>query len=476
MSKKIFLIMLISVLYILCESGCSKNNLYEKSTVQNEQTKEKIYFDKGEFTNADNICDTTQMKELFGARENILTGEISEFIFVNEVSNMFDIPGMLQTNVKGEMCEDMIPQGIVLHNGHWFITAYCYKKEHNSVMYVLDAKENNLVTTLVLDSKTRAGGIAYANGYLWIAATSKVYYYDYNDIKEIVDSIETKQNVKSVSVSKCKHGSVDMAEGIEASFLGICDSYLCIGAYQTILQDNKSIYFCNPIIKDDGKIEIISSMLLPQYAQSMSIIKDDGKSYMLINVAMADYDSCVYVYEMDEQFNAKIVKKIYVPCFAKGIYSTEEKTYILFQSCAKKYRENIKVPIGSICAIDNELILGRKQIAEDGNAIIAEEKEFYQEFFNLSDDEVNEIKKYVKNYYESVTVEDNTEVAKLEEIKVNKNWRNYKYCIEMEQEDYLINKFVVVDVIVSKGSNTECRQIFLSKLDEESWHVIGERL
>lgn len=106
----------------------------------------------------------------------------------------FPVPGLSVTNVRGENCSCMTPQGITVAKNYLLISAYCnsekYRtdlekrvakgknaerlekeknhKQHKTVLYVLDKKTEKLITTLALDDHTHAGGITYDGTYVWV--------------------------------------------------------------------------------------------------------------------------------------------------------------------------------------------------------------------------------------------------------------------------------------------------------------------
>ena len=126
----------------------------------------------------------------------------------------FDIPDLSYTDVLGDACNCMTPQGICVAGDYVLITAYCsvdYYKEnlitnineesnvarminevhherHNSVMYVVSEKTKRHVTTLVFDDKSHVGGITFDGEYVWVAkgGNRKVEAYRYEDIKSLV--------------------------------------------------------------------------------------------------------------------------------------------------------------------------------------------------------------------------------------------------------------------------------------------------
>lgn len=97
---------------------------------------------------------------------------------VESGENIFIIPGMDATltlhheHEENDICTTMTPQGLAVNNDYLFISAYCYTKKHNSVIYLLDKKTGYFLKEIVLDGIPHAGGLAYDNNHdlLWVTS------------------------------------------------------------------------------------------------------------------------------------------------------------------------------------------------------------------------------------------------------------------------------------------------------------------
>lgn len=124
----------------------------------------------------------------------------SNYPDLSEVSNSdtFGIPGLECTNILGDTCDCMTPQGICVAGDYILITAYCninaYKDDlksnssngsnaeklekeenhskHCSVIYVVSKFSKKYLTTLVLPDKNHVGGIVYDGNYIWVAKST----------------------------------------------------------------------------------------------------------------------------------------------------------------------------------------------------------------------------------------------------------------------------------------------------------------
>ena len=68
------------------------------------------------------------------------------------------IPGLTVTNVSGQACNNMVPQGICFDGSYYLMSAYCYDGSHNSVLYVIDPS-GKYVCTIDLGIKSHVGSL-----------------------------------------------------------------------------------------------------------------------------------------------------------------------------------------------------------------------------------------------------------------------------------------------------------------------------
>ena len=109
----------------------------------------------------------------------------------------YTIPGLDKTNVLGETCETMIPQGICRLDNYTLVTAYDYKKDYNSVIYVINTS-GIVQATLVYNKKCHMGGIAFDGKYVWIAEVGEGKY------KNGVGAISKSVILEAIKISKEK--------------------------------------------------------------------------------------------------------------------------------------------------------------------------------------------------------------------------------------------------------------------------------
>lgn len=286
----------------------------------------------------------------------------SKFTFGNNIKKSFIIPGMNNTNVNGVSCYGMIPQGLTNYNGYFFITAYCgCSSNHNSVIYVINPSTLECITTLVLAQKTHAGGITYANGYLWImdGDSNKVYYYKYSEISTAITYATYNTNVKSVNLYYYIRGTQTLSDQALACYCTTYKGYLCIGEFYETKSGKLQLY--EPSITSTKKMSsVIEVTAMPPKAQGAMFYKYGNYVYILLSTSYGRTNkSYAYVYRTSgDTLSGELTntKKIELPCLLEEVVTYGNYTYFLFESCGKKYRADASSVIGKVCGFDNSLI------------------------------------------------------------------------------------------------------------------------
>lgn len=154
-----------------------------------------------------------------------------------DYSKSFIIPGLVTTNIDGFSSTAMCPQGITFAGNYLLQTAYDLNGEENSVIYVMDKKTKELLTTLILPSLTHAGGICYDGVNIWVPTGTKVSSIFFTDIEDAVASGDPYYYVEY---------NTTCSLGITASYLTYYKNKLWIGTYDELKATNMHSY----IIKD----------------------------------------------------------------------------------------------------------------------------------------------------------------------------------------------------------------------------------
>ncbi len=140
-------------------------------------------------------------------------------------SKTFAIPGMKNTNVGGFNCTSMVPQGITLAGSYFLITAYDSKGTDYSVIYVVSRSSKSYITTIILPSKAKVGGIAFDGTNVWISKGSYAASFPYSFITDTVNA--------GVSYKKLSAYNTSVKMNTTASYMGYYNGILWVGGYST---------------------------------------------------------------------------------------------------------------------------------------------------------------------------------------------------------------------------------------------------
>ena len=122
------------------------------------------------------------------------------------------IPGLTLTYTikEGKLGEsdNFVPQGLCRAKDYMLVTAYDVKKRNNSVIYVVDFANRDLVSTLTLPNKYHAGGIAFDGENIWMTGETSdkykgdpfVQYMKYDRFLELIQ--DPVSEVKENDISK----------------------------------------------------------------------------------------------------------------------------------------------------------------------------------------------------------------------------------------------------------------------------------
>ncbi|MHB8132427.1 MAG: hypothetical protein ACYDEX_26030, partial [Mobilitalea sp.] len=139
------------------------------------------------------------------------------------------IPGLVTTNIGGFSSTAMCPQGITFAEDYLLLTAYDIASEENSVIYVMDKWSKELLTTLILPSKTHAGGISYDGTNIWVANGTKVSTIPFSEIETAAKEGDPYSYIKYNTTS---------ALGITVSYISYYNKMLWVGSYNELQGTN----------------------------------------------------------------------------------------------------------------------------------------------------------------------------------------------------------------------------------------------
>lgn len=245
----------------------------------------------------------------------------------------FPIPGLITTNVAGFNANNMCPQAVCATEEYFLITAYDYEGIENSVIYVLDVKTKEYITTIVLSNKSHVGGIACDGKNVWISNGKKVNVISYQSVVDADDS--GLDYVEVPYVTNC-------AVLTSSSFMTYYDNMLWVGEYNE--SASRDVY--GYTISGEGSSLSLTKavrMTVPAKTQGMVF---DGKGRLILSRScqvgdwLSVYLSVLEVYEpkaADSSGNISIDKvkaSKTMPPMSEGLTIRGNYLYVNFESGA----------------------------------------------------------------------------------------------------------------------------------------------
>lgn len=337
------------------ESNLSANNV--------ATTFSSMFSTSTESVLADDIWQKTQLFSCAKYEQNSI--EYSEFgNRISTLSKNYIIPGLARTNVDGNMCYHMVPQGICELGNYILVSAYCSEGEHNSVIYVMSKSGLTFRCTLVTDTKCHLGGIAYdGSKYLWVCDSDNMQMRAYNmEYFSGYLSAGINDIYKSFEIFCKAICQVD----IKPSFCTYFDDMLWVGSfYSNEPAEARGYTVSGNSLIARAKIEV------PAACQGMAWNIINGKYYCLFSTSYTrTADSMTYSYTVtnySDRYNAnKVLSRSYennikLPSMIEGIWELDNNIYALFESAANKYRGSdgnglSTNPCDRICVFDYKYI------------------------------------------------------------------------------------------------------------------------
>lgn len=260
------------------------------------------------------------------------------------------IPGLKQTlsldkKGKASECDEMTPQGIAATDQYILISAYCFKHEHNSVLYVIDKNSHEYVKTIVLDGRPHTGSIAYdkEQNVVWVATKEEEK--DRGSLSSIpyaaLESYDFSQEKKAIAYNYTS----EIPTLKDVSFFSYYKNQLYCGYFS---KDEKSVrVYIYDIDPKTGEID--KSKRHMAKAKGVDYIGDNcqgiavNDQYIFLAASDGPIDnSHLYVFKhSQERLLPKEADDSWIlPPRLEQIYFDGEETLLLnFESAAKHYRD-----------------------------------------------------------------------------------------------------------------------------------------
>ena len=305
--------------------------------------------------------------------------------YMSSSKSYYTIPGLNNTNVLGEDCSTMVPQGICRMDDNILITAYDSAEEKKSVIYVLN-ENSKLEATLVYCNKAHLGGITYDGKYVWIAEGSgadegKNYVGAISkDTMTRAVNVSKNKSAKSVALNNDKHIKRQKVSGLAStSYCTYFDNRLWVGTFDddsvSKIYGYKVDYtYSKPKLNVDRYIEA------PKKTQGICFYKAYGTVYLGVSTSYGrDNDSVIRCYKpsyyntkmyYDPEYEKKIAqifkndayRTLTIPSMSEQVSVYGASMYCIFESAAYKYlnqhdnfwektfhNNHSERPIGSFC-------------------------------------------------------------------------------------------------------------------------------
>lgn len=253
-----------------------------------------------------------------------------------DYSRSYVIPGLKTTNVGGFSSTNMCPQAITFAGDYLLQTAYDMAGEENSVIYVMDKKTKNLLTTLVLATNTHAGGISYDGKNIWISRGTSVASIPFSEVKAAVATGAPYVHVKY-------HTTISL--GVTASFITYYKSKLWVGTYNEL----KSTYMYSYTIGNKNTtptLKKVDTIAIPTRVQGAAfttkgtlILSRSCQQYKGLRGYMRQID--LYKPDLTKTVNGVIqlgdpTNTVAMPTMNEGIAIDGSYIYVTFESGAFK--------------------------------------------------------------------------------------------------------------------------------------------
>lgn len=297
------------------------------------------------------------------------------FASLYEPQGSTPVPGLESTDVLGNTCSEMVPQGICVAGDYMLMTAYDNgtaeagssdnrsEKKNRSVMYVLSNQKpgaRRLLTTIVLPDVNHVGGVAFDGRNVWIAKSSTR--------TCSVISYDVIQYAAAMGESSYDLAQYDQTVdcGCVASFLTYHKGKLWVGTYSNRISRKGTLRGFEILQEEtpDGtkyKLEKQEEVQIPEYANGASFLELGGTTYLAVAASKGRcFDSKIYFYHiMQDQGTGKNLYYQYDSCsfppMAEEFVCDGENTYFLFESSATCYSTKdywkCSYPVDRICAL-----------------------------------------------------------------------------------------------------------------------------
>ena len=302
-----------------------------------------------------------------------------------------EIPDLSYTDVLGDPCNCMTPQGICIAGDYILMTAYCNVESlkedlennseqtvnqmrmeateehnrHNSVLYVLDKFNGSHIATMVFDDKSHVGGITFDGEYIWVAkgGNCKIDGYSFVDVRACIE-------MGSFNYPMCEV-ACEVQCDTTTSFVTYHDGYIWVGTFSGDAEQNGVLTGYN-IVKTGGVhcVETHKIVEIPAHANGAVFIDTEVGPYLAVTTSYGrSNDSTLYVYDATNLRSIGMIGKAKLPEYAnftlppmaEELCAENNDIYFLFESASTAYsfvEDNMcEDVVNTICILDRRNII-----------------------------------------------------------------------------------------------------------------------
>lgn len=248
-------------------------------------------------------------------------------------SKAYVLPGMITTNVSGFNADNMCPQAICFAKSYLLIAAYDLEGIENSVIYIVDKKSKEYITSIVLSNKSHVGGLAFDGENIWISNGSKVSAISYASVHNAVASAEDYVEVPYAATCNVL---------TKASYMTYYDGKLWVGEYS----ESASKYVYSYTVSGSGenlKLSQVNRMTVPEKTQGI-VFDSTGRMFLSRSCQVGDwlsvYLSVLEVYHPGSADSSGVISigsasmQRTMPPMSEGLAISGKNLYVNFESAA----------------------------------------------------------------------------------------------------------------------------------------------
>lgn len=251
-------------------------------------------------------------------------------------------------------CAHMIPQGLAVSPDRLYVSAYCEKLEHQSVIWMLDKQSGAYLKTLALPDIPHVGGLAYApeSDGLWVT-TNQGQPDGTAQISLIANDDLERYDLQAERAPIAYAYQADLPELPAASSMFYCaqpEPSLLVGHFEQygnsevaryVLSADGTSVLPHSKLDSTGSVNELYSYGGMQKAQGLCV--DDGHAFA--SLSWGARDSNLIVMRTDSPGNwadfddEHLVRRIECPAYMEQIVCDGDDLYLLFEGGASKYRK-----------------------------------------------------------------------------------------------------------------------------------------